>query len=369
MPHVLRSLHLPFRASDLVAIASLATSVAGAMLACGEANPPAAAPPPPPVASALPVPSPPPPAASASGPAKTQEEAHKLVVLAASCWLGGLWGDALGEQDQAKTTGTDARCHELERRVWGAEDKTHYEQLRALEQNAVADVVAKVDETSKSDATDAPRREALLKLTTGLAEAVKETMLARRAADRVKRDLANEPEKLSKDEVDAVLPLRSHDKLEALLKMDAGDLTKEAHALALFCALDRVELARGLPKHLKLYAVVDPFQLLFGVTPPDAPQDATKKLVPGTWLKYLTEVARAAGHPVPEKAKTPRERDALAWAGMLEGVSEKLDADYAGIAPTTSLSQVVTTVLHRLQAEFHAQVAAEDTKKKLAPKK
>jgi hypothetical protein len=339
------------------------------MLACGEAAPPPAATPPPVASAPLQ-----PPAASAAvtsvpaAPPKTQEEAHKLVVLAASCWFGGLWSDALGEQDQAKAAGTEARCHELERRVWGTDDKAHYEQLRALEQNAAADVVAKVDETSKTDSADAPRREALVKLTTALAEAVKETTMARRAADRVKRDLAAEPDKLTKDEVDAVQPLRSHDKLEALIKLDAGDLTKEANALALLCALDRVELARGLPKHLKLYAVVDSFQLLFGVTPPDAPQDATKKLVPGTWLKYLSEVARAAGHPVPEKAKTPRERDALAWAGMLEGVSERFDADSGGIATTTSLSQVVTTVLHRLQAEFRAQTTAEETKK-LAPKK
>jgi hypothetical protein len=318
--------------------------------------------PPPPVASAPSTEVPPP------APPKTQEEAHKLAVLAASCWFGGLWSDALGEQNEAKATGTEARCHELERRVWGADDKTHYEQLRALEQNAVADVVAKVDETSKGDSVDGPRREMLVKVTIALAEAIKETTLARRAADRVKRDLTREPEKLSTDEVDAVPPLRAHGKLETLMKLDAGDLTKEANALGVLCALDRVELARGLPKHLKLYAVVDSFQMLFGIPAPDVPQDATKKLVPGTWLKYLSEVSRAAGHPVPEKARTPRERDALAWAGMLEGVSEKLDADSRSIATTTPLSQVVTTVLHRLEAEYRAQTAAEDTKKAAAKK-
>jgi len=50
---------------------------------------------------------------------------------------------------------------------------------------------------------------------------------------------------------------------------------------------------RGLPKHLKLYAVPDTFQLLFGVTVPDVPQDATRKLVPGTWLKFLSDTASA----------------------------------------------------------------------------
>jgi hypothetical protein len=291
------------------------------------------------------------------------------VVLAASCWFGGLWGEALGEQDQAKVTGIETRCHELERRVWGGDDKTHYEQLRALEQNAVSDVIARVDEASKNDAVDGPRRDALVKLTTVLADALKETTSARRASDRVKRDLNHEPDKLNKDEVDAVFPLRAHQKLESLYKLEVGDLSKEANALAVLCALDRVEMARGLPKHLKLYAVADAFQIAFGVSTPDVPEDGSKKLVPGTWLRFLTDAASAAGHPVPDKAKTPRERDAMAWAGMLEGFSDKLKGDSDGIATTTDLSKVVTTVLHRLESEFRAQSAAEATKKQPKPKK
>jgi hypothetical protein len=262
-----------------------------------------------------------------------------------------------------KATGTENRCHDLERRVWGADDKSHFEQLRAIEQNALADVIAKVDETAKTDSVDGPRREALVKLTTALGEAARETQLARRAGDRVKRDLTREPEKLGNDEVDAVGPLRAHTKLDALLKLEAGDLSKEANALGLLLTLDRVELARGLPRHLKLYAVADPFGALFGVAIPDVPLDATKKLVPGTWLRFLTETAKAAGHPVNAKAKTARERDALAWAGMLEGFHDKLAADSDGIAPTTDVSKVVTVVLHRLEAEYNAQQAAEATKK------
>jgi hypothetical protein len=195
-------------------------------------------------------------------------------------------------------------------------------------------------------------------------------MVARRAGDRIKRDLDREPDKLSTDEVEAVAPLRSHVKLDALYKLDAGGLSKEAHALALLCALDRVEIARGLPKHLKLYAVADSFQLLFGVPVPDVPADATKKLVPGTWLRFLSDTAAAAGHPVSEKAKKPKQKDALAWAGMLEGFSDKLKAESDGVAPTTDLNTVVTAVLHRLEMEFKAQQAAETTKEaKPAPPK
>ena len=290
------------------------------------------------------------------------DEAHKVLVEAAACWFGGTWADALGSQDAAKPKTVEARCHELERRVWGgAEDKIHYEQLRALEPNAVADVIAKVDSSAKQDGVDASRRETLVSLTTALADAQRELTLARRAADRVKRDLDHEPEKLNADEVDAVVPLRAHAKFDALLKLGVGDMSKEAHAMAILCGLDRVEFARGLPKHLKLYAVADTFNSLFGVPIPDVPQDATKKLVPGTWLRFLGDTAAKAGYPVPEKAKTPRERDALAWAGMLRGFADKLKADSDAIAPTTELSQVVLVALHRLEAEYSAQQAAEAT--------
>jgi hypothetical protein len=289
------------------------------------------------------------------------EQAYALFIEAAGCWLGGQWGDALGERDQTKHAGEESRCRDLEKHVWSTEDTPHYEQLRALEMNAVADVLAKVEDTAKAEGADAARREALVRLTSALADEQKELMLARRAADRVKRDLDREPEKLTGDEVDAVARLRAHAKLDALLKFDAPGLSHQARALALLGALDHVEFARALPKHLKLYAVAEEFQLLFGVNIPDVPQDATKKLVPGTWLAFLTDTARAAGYPASADAKTPRERDAQAWAGMLEGLHDKLHAEADAIAPATELSHVVTVAMHRLEAEYHAQQAAETT--------
>ena len=97
---------------------------------------------------------------------------------------------------------------------------------------------------------------------------------------------------------------------------------------------------------------------------PPVPTDATQKLVPGTWLTFLTAVANAAGHPAPDAAKTPRAKDAMAWAGMLEGFSDKLTADGAGIATTTPLSQVALNVQHRLDAQYKAQQAALATEGK-----
>jgi hypothetical protein len=359
MPNV-ALLGLRARALALPALAALACTLP----ACGGSEPAPVAPPP--VASAAPAPTDTGSAAAAPAapPATpTQEEAHKLLMRAASCWFGGVWADAMGEQDDVKKAAIETRCKDLEQRVWQADDKVHLEQLRALEQNATSDVVAAVDLATKNDAVDGPRRDALVKLTQALADAVKETMLARRAGDRVKRDLDHEPDKLNADETASVAPLRAHAKLEALLKLDAGDLSKEANALGLLCALDRVEVARGLPKHLKLYAAGDAFQVVFGVTMPDVPQDATQKLVPGTWLKFLSDTAAAAGHAVPATAKTPREKDALAWAGMQQGFGEKLAADAAGIGTATDLSKVVTMTLHRLETEYSAQQAAAATEK------
>jgi hypothetical protein len=328
-----------------------------AVLVTGCAGSPAPAPPvpAPPVSVAAPPPLPPP-------PPKTQEEAHKVVMAAAGCWFGGVWADALGEEGQAKTAGIESRCRSLEKRVWeGAEDKPHYEQLRALEMNAAADVVAAVDQAAKNDSVDAPRRDALVKMTTALADAQRELMEARRAADRVKRDLDRDPEKLNADEVDAVMQLLANTKLEKLLTLDAGDLSKEARALGLLCALDHLEIARGLPKHLKFYAAANEFHVLFGVAVPDVPEDATKKLLPGTWLKFLSETASAAGHPVNDKAQTPRDKDRLAWAGVLMGFSDKLKEEEDGISTTTDLSKVVTVALHRLEAEYGAQQTAQKT--------
>lgn len=116
-------------------------------------------------------------------------------------------------------------------------------------------------------------------------------------------------------------------------------------------ALDRVEIARGLPKHLKFYAAADALNLLFGVTVPDVPEDVTKRLVPGTWLRFLADTAEAAGHPVGSKAQTPRERDALAWKGMLLGFVDQLKADSGQLDAGTDLPKVVEAVVGRLQGE------------------
>ena len=288
---------------------------------------------------------------AATVPAKGQ--AHALVVLVASCWYGGVWSEGEGaDTPETRKAASEARCREATKRTFGTEDKEKYEQLRAYEANALEDLGKKVQELTKGDTVDEPRKDALGKLVTTLAAAKKEEMLARRAGDRVKRDLAKEPEKLNADEVAAVGPLKDTTALAQLLKLDAGDLTTEAHTFGVMSAMERMAIARGLPRHLKIYAVQGSIKLLFNVDAPAVSDDLTKPLKPGTWLATLTAAAKGAGHAVPDTAKTPLEKEPMAWAGVLEGLHDQLVADGAKLAPDTTLKGVAASIAKRLEHEY-----------------
>jgi hypothetical protein len=99
-----------------------------------------------------------------------------------------------------------------------------------------------------------------------------------------------------------------------------------------------------------VYAVSDAFQIVFGVAPPQVPADATAKLTPGVWLGYLTDVARAAGHPVPDKATHPREREPWAWGGVVAGFGDKLKAE--GPRLGGAFAKIAAAVTKKLDAEW-----------------
>jgi hypothetical protein len=349
----------------ILAPSALAIFVAG----CGgEAQ---TAPPPPPPTTAQPPPPPPPPEVV---PPHRPEAGHNLAILATACWFGGVWGDAEGDSPDTRKQASEARCHDVVRRVYENDDKGRYEQLRALEPTVVGDIAAKVETLAKEDTDDAPRSRTLAELVQAVAGAQREAMLARRAATRVRRDLDHEPDKLSDDEAAAVPQLIDTRNLQALLKLEAQDITHDAHVLGVLAALERVQTGEDLPKHIKIYALQGANETLFGVKPPDLPNDATKKLKPGTWLAYVTEVAKAAGHPVPDTVKGAKQREPLAWAGMLYGYADKLRADMAHLAPDTRLDHVASVVSNRLEAEYKAVLNAltgppAEKNAKPAPKK
>jgi hypothetical protein len=278
--------------------------------------------------------------------------------MTAACWFGGVWGDAEGESPEIRKQASEARCHDVVRRVYGHDDQTRYEQLRAIEAEVVADVAGKVETLAKEDADDSPRSQVLAALVQAVAGAQREGMLARRAADRVRRDLDHEPDKLTEDEAAAVTPLRDTRMLQALLNFNGADLAHDAHALGILAALDRMEIARALPRHMKIYAAGGANQILFGVPPPQVPDNVTRPLQRGLWLVYLTDVARAAGHPVLDAAKTPKQREPLAWTGTLEGYGDKLRGDLDQLVKDTRLHHVSSVIVQRLDVEYKAEVNA-----------
>lgn len=278
---------------------------------------------------------------------------HKLALTAVSCWFGGIWADAIGEAPENRKLSDEGRCNEVVRQVWGSDDKAKYEQLRAFDERAVEDVLSKVGEGTPSG------RELR-----AFVEAQREAMDARRAGERVKKDIVGEREheKLTPDEYAATKPLTDGDALDALVKLSVADLTHEAHALGVLTAMARIESSRGLPRHLKIFAMQPSLYSLFGMAPPtNLPADATQPLPKGGYLAYVTDAAKAAGHPVPDTAKTPKEREPLAWSGVLEGITDKLRPDVDSVPHDSQLPEGLDRVVHRLEAEFKAERNAFST--------
>ncbi|HEY3666336.1 MAG TPA: hypothetical protein VGL19_10060 [Polyangiaceae bacterium] len=293
-------------------------------------------------------------------PTPTSEEAHRLVTAAVACWLGGAWSDAEGIEENKRAADAERRCHQLIESAYGTDDQARYERLRAVDPVEISELKDKVSAVARFDAVDHAREAQLGTFLDAVANTEREGMLARRAADRVKKDVAGEREelKLTTDEAAAVGPLNDARAFEALLALDIGDLTPEAKGVAILYAMDRMQTAKGLTKHLKVYALARPLAVLFNTPAPQVPTDSHESLVGGTWLTYITSVAAAAGHPVPPAAKTPSERETLAWGGTLDGLGDKLHEEAQHMSGETALKRVSAAVVRRIDAEYRAAVAA-----------
>jgi hypothetical protein len=232
----------------------------------------------------------------------------------------------------------------------GARDHTRVEQLRAFEANAVATLEAKLDTLAKPSLAAQDRHD-LLALVRGIAAAQREDMLARRAADRVKKDALGErpASDLTSDEVAAVRPLQSIEALRALMKLDVGKYTHDAHVLAVLSASDRMEIARNLPMRLQVFAMSDVYTLLFGAKEPSPRVEATTSYTPGALLACLTEGARAAGHPVPSTLTNVDDRNLVAWGGILAGFADLMRPDLDAVS--AQLRPFVDGAYRRLRAE------------------
>jgi hypothetical protein len=293
---------------------------------------------------------------------------HDLVMLATSCWMGGIWSDALGESGNDRYAGIDRRCDQLLKEVDipaperpraladhvppPAPEEAYYP-LRAVQPAVVEAIAHHVQARAERTPSEAPHARELVSLLRAVAGAAHETVRARRAADTVKTDVLHQPslDARTADKEAAAPKLSEGDGLLALLRLDAGPFATEAREIGLLSALDRMEIARGLPKHLKLYAVGAAYEGVFGVKAPAIPDDAAVPLKSGTWLTYLTEVAAAAGHPVPAEARDPQNREPLAWTGVLAGLADRMRADQPRVPVGTPLGDVERGVVARLDQE------------------
>jgi hypothetical protein len=277
--------------------------------------------------------------------------AYDLAFDAIGCWFGPVWQDALGDPAISRKADTAERCRGVAARVWnGGDEKGHLERLRAIEPEAVGDLVKRVDTLASGELSANERRD-LSSLLTATAAAEHENLLARRAADRIKKDLAGERQagKLAGDEREAIAPLREVAALTKLYRLEAGRYTADAHALGVLAIMDRIVDAGGLSRHFEIEATAPAFALLFGVEPPTVPSDRAAQVAPHEWIEYLTRVAQAAGHSVPDTATRPEQRDRLAWAGMLQGLANRLLEDSPQMSPL--LKPVVLGAGRRLEAE------------------
>lgn len=273
--------------------------------------------------------------------APAARDAHGLAFDALGCWFGPMWQDALGVAEDHRAPEGERLCRAVVARVWGGADRADYERLRALEPRAIDDLVARVKREARPD------EGALPPLVLVAADVQRENLWVRRDADEVKRDQtgarANAEARQAPDERDALRSFAHADALRALVRAEDPD----RRALGVLAAMDRIESARGLPRHLEIAAAAPALDLLFGTTAPTLPTDAGAEVAPHVWIDYLSRAAAQAGRPVPERAQGEA-RARLAWAALLDGVADRL----AGAGATQQpLRAVVEGTVRRLRAE------------------
>jgi len=243
------------------------------------------------------------------------------------------------------------------------------ESLKMLDATMTDPLVAKVKELAQTDGLDEAHAASIEKLASSLVAASREATAARRAAAKLRGDIEKlrsdkekaaardrDADRLSADEASVAGVLRAGTALDALVKFSGPDFATDAHAIGTLLALSRVRAAQDLPKHMKLYTVAPAYAAVFGVAPPPLPERTKDRLKPGAWLAYVMSVASACGHPVDPSAKKPKEKEALAWSGVLAGFADRLKTDQPQIKDD-GLADAVKSAIERLEAR--SQAAAE----------
>ncbi len=288
-------------------------------------------------------------AASTPAGKSTRGPGYDLVIKSTSCWMGGLWSDALGEKEFERQANIEKRCKDL--LAYIAETPESYNTLRAVEPKIVTEIADRVKKDAGKEES-AGELVAMLQMT---AEATRETLHARRAADKVKEDAEKDRTQYAPDKVTASPELRKSEAVHALLGASLGGYTADAHAIGVLFAIDRMQIAHGLPKHLKIFVVGEPLKDIFGVAPPAVSDDGSMKVTPGLWLDHLQKVAAQSGRAVPPETKNLEDRETLAWNGVLDALGEKLVAASGDVPADAALGVVVHGVANRLHQQLEME--------------
>jgi hypothetical protein len=235
-----------------------------------------------------------PPSASneTAGPAPDVEKATRWTWTAIGCQVGVAWSEALGALGEEAVLATLRRCRTISSELLGAkiEDETMLRKVREIDPATLDRIVAKIEKAGG----------ALAPLVKASGDAAREAMLARRAAESVRK---------GGDTPAAEKALSAKDALASLW----GRKEKEAKTVALILAADRIEAARGLSGAAKVTTAAPGFEIVFGV----APQS--------DWESYLVAVSKASGHAGKD------EKSAL--AGIVAAFVERFEQQGKAVDP------------------------------------
>jgi hypothetical protein len=231
-------------------------------------------------------------------------------------------------------SGDEGKCKEVIVLADGKDNPAEIAPLRALDGNVTRELSEKIESFGHADGMPFDQAKTAKKLFAAIVDAERESIAAKTAADGIKAE--PDSEKVGTGDTVAAKNMKPTFALEALYGLEAGPYTKDAKALALLIALDRVKGAGGLPKHLKLFAVAGPYKIVFGVEP-SIKMDEPRPIRPGTWLAFEMQAAAAAGHPVPGSVTDLKEQAKQAWEGVLAGFADRIKASQSADSPLTDL--------------------------------
>lgn len=265
-----------------------------------------------------------PPTAPARETRTTAADDERTVNTSIACFAGGVWDDVLGVRPDA--------CAALAVDVLGANpsDAATRAAVRAIDPRAVDRIVSTLaDESHRS-------------LVLAVARAAREAMRARAAAERVRKAGGDA---VQVDAEDAALSAR--DALSSLAAMSSPT----AKVVTLVLAADRLENVRGMPARAKLAAAAPTFEVMFDVTRP-------VYYVPGAWLGFVVDAAKAAGHAAPSTGGA-REREQAAFAGVAAGLADRFEAAAKSTAgEPKSVARAYTKRLHIALGEYETKALA-----------